>query len=106
MVKANKPPATDHHIHPTLSALTGSDVTLTGLKLDGTRYCRVLDNVSFTPRPNGIFVIGHDDVSGGIRQFSLAGVQEMRLSGGRTFRKSEVMSMLDDALHLLSKEGI
>lgn len=64
--------ATDHMLHPLLSALTGSDVTLTGRKLDGTPYAgRHLTNVSFVPVGGSVHVVGMDPDSHGVRRFDL-----------------------------------
>jgi hypothetical protein len=75
--------ATDHLIHPLLSALTGSDVTLTGRKLDGTPYAgRHLTNVSFVPVGGSVHVVGMDPDSHGVRRFDLGRASLMETDEG------------------------
>jgi hypothetical protein len=76
------PLATDHLLHPTLSALSGSTVEVTGVKADGkTGYVeRRLENVSYKRVSGDVFVIGFDPQANGVRQFPLTGISLMRVT--------------------------
>lgn len=103
--RASDHPATDHLLEPTLSALSGSDVVLSGIKSDGTRFSsRTLTNVSFVPRGQAVFAIGMDPSVGGIRQFDLARVDRLE-SSGLVLDRQDVRDALNDALREVNRRS-
>lgn len=93
------PLAHDESLEPLLSAMTGSDVVLTGRKVSGEAYeGRELRNVSFVPRGGGVYVIGLDPSVNGVRNFPLVGVTEMTVVGLGVFERPAVLAMVDRAL--------
>lgn len=105
-------PATDHHLEPTLSSLSGSDVTLHGTKSDGSPYGpRLLENVSFVPRGGTVFAIGMDPEAGGIRQFDLARVDrllspaEPHERAAMDMDRQAVLAVLDRSLQELRRRS-
>lgn len=97
--------ATDHLLEPTLSALSGSDVTLSGTKADGTPFrTRTLTNVSFRPNgTSGVHVIGMEP-GVGIRQFDLGRIDRME-SSGLAFDRQAVLAMLDRSILELTRRS-
>lgn len=106
----NKHPHTDYGIEPLLSALSGSDVTLRGTKIDGTQFeGRLLSNVSFVPRGERVFVLGLDSQSGKVRQFDMSRLEELITADGLILDRNDVLAILDRSITSLrdssSSEG-
>jgi len=100
--------ATDRMLHPLLSALTGSDVTLTGTRLDGTPYAnRRLTNVSFLPVGGTVHVVGMDPDSHGVRRFDLGRADLMETAEGPLAGEAikEVLAGVPHALPPSSEGG-
>lgn len=99
--KKEIPSATDYSLSPTLSALTGSDVLVTGHKKSGEPFDRQLDNISVRPTRTGVMLIGLDPVCSQVRQFDLGGVETLRVVGGATYKREQLLGMLDEAIATL-----
>lgn len=93
----------DDGLEPFLSAMTGSDVVMTGRKVSGEAYeGRELRNISFVTRAGGVYIIGLDPNVNDVRNFPLVGVTEMTVVGLGVFERPAVLAMVDRAL---SKTG-
>lgn len=99
-------PYTDHMLDSALSALSGSDVRLTGTKSDGTTFRhRPLTNVSFVPRSGSVFVIGMDPEAKAVRQFDLNRIEAIETDLLRMDRQA-VLASLENASRKLQESSI